>query len=49
MGGVKVSSSLIMAESALGFRFGVRALTERKIWCGEDTYMLKVVSSEEKI
>ena len=37
----------MMAESTLVFRFGVRASTEKKTWCGKDTYMLKVVSSEK--
>ena len=30
---VKVTSLLMKAESALGFSFGVRALTEMNIWC----------------
>ena len=41
----KVTSLLIKAESALGFSFGVRALTEVKIMCVRVMYMLEVVSS----
>ena len=44
---IKATSQLIVAESALGFSFGVRAQTEMKIWCGQDMYALKVVSKEK--
>ena len=30
---VRVTSLLIIAASALGFSYAVRALTEMKIWC----------------
>ena len=40
---VRVTSLLIIAASALGFSFGVRALTEMKIWCIVGINMLKVV------
>ena len=40
---VKVTGLLIKPESALGFVFGVRAQTERKIWCVAGMCMLKVV------
>ena len=30
---VRVTSLLIIAASALGFSYAVRALTEVKIWC----------------
>ena len=30
---VRIMSLLIIAASALGFSFGVRAWTEMKIWC----------------
>ena len=36
-----------MAETALGFLFGVRAQTEMKIWCVK--HMLRIASSENKI
>ena len=48
MGVVKVTNLLILAESALGCSFGVRALTEMKIWCIKDMHLLKVVSSKKK-
>ena len=41
----KLTSLHILAESALGFSFGVRAQTEMKIWCIK-AGVLKVVSSE---
>ena len=34
-----------MAESALGYSCGVRTLTQMKIWCVKDMYMLNVVLS----
>ena len=42
---VRVTSLLIIyiAASALGFGFGVRALTEMKIWRVVGMHMLKVV------
>ena len=40
---VSVTSLFIVAESALGLSFGVRALTEIKIWYVECLYMLKVL------
>ena len=46
---VKVTSLLILPESALGFVFGVRAVTEMKIWCATGMCMLKVVSSETNV
>ena len=39
---VRVTSLLIIAASALGFSFGVRARTEMKIWCVVGMDMLKV-------
>ena len=45
---VKITSLLIVAESALRFSFGVTPLAEMKIWCIKGIYMLKVVSSEKK-
>ena len=41
---VRVTSLLIIAASALGFSFGVRAQTEIKIWCVVGMHMLKVVN-----
>ena len=46
---VKVTSLLILPESALGFSFGVRAQTEMKIRCAKGMCVLIVVSSEKKI
>ena len=43
IGVVRVTSLLIIAASALGFSFGVRAQTEMKIWCVVGMHMLKVV------
>ena len=40
---VRVTSLLIIAASALGLSFGVRARTEIKIWCVVGMHMLKVV------
>ena len=40
---VRVTSLLIIAASALGFSFGVRAQAEMKLWCVVGMYMLKVV------
>ena len=40
---VSVTSLLIIAASALGFSFAVRALTEMKIWCIIGIRILKVV------
>ena len=40
---VRVTSLLIIAASAFGFSFGVRARTEMKIWCVVGMHMLKVV------
>ena len=40
---VRVTSLLIIAASALGFSFGVRARIEMKIWCVVGTHRLKVV------
>ena len=40
-----VMSLLINAGSELGFRFGVTAWTEMKIWCVKGMLMLNVVSS----
>ena len=39
----RVTSLLIIAASALGFSFGVRARTEIKVWCVVGMHMLKVV------
>ena len=41
-------SLLLVAESALGFNFGVRAPKELEIWCAKGMYTLKVVSSGKK-
>ena len=46
---VKVTTTLIDAENALGFSFGVRAQTEMKIWCVKGMYKLKIVSQEKKV
>ena len=43
----KVTYLLILAESAPGYSFGVRAQTERKLWCVKNVHFLKVVSSEK--
>ena len=43
---VRVTSLFIVATSALWFSFGVRALTEMKIWCVENIHMLKVVGNQ---
>ena len=43
---VKVLSLLIVAESALGFSFGVRAQTESKIWCVKGMHL---TSSEKNL
>ena len=37
---------LIIAASALGFSFRVRARTEMKIWCVVGMHMLRVVGNE---
>ena len=39
---VKAMSVCIMAASALGFSFGVRARTEIKIWYVEGMHMLEI-------
>ena len=44
----KITSPLILAESALGFGFRGRAMTEIKAWCIEGVHVLKIVSSEIK-
>ena len=40
---VRVTSLLIIAASALGLSFEVRARIEMKIWCVVGMHMLKVV------
>ena len=45
---VKITSVYIVATSALGFSFGVRAQTEMKVWYIEDMYMLKVTWNEKQ-
>lgn len=45
---VKITSVYIVATSALGFSFGVRAQTEMKVWYIEDMYMLKVTWNERQ-
>ena len=46
---VKVTSLLIVAESALGFSFGVRDPTEIKIWCVKGMHMPRLISSEKNL
>ena len=46
---VKVTSLLIVTESALGFSFGAIVQTDMKLWCIKGMYMLKVVSSENHL
>ena len=43
---VKVMSLLIKAGTGVGCMFGLRAWTEKDIWCIKGMYRLKVVSSE---
>ena len=43
---VNVTSLFTVAQSALGFSFGLRALTEIKIWCVKRIFMLNEVSSD---
>ena len=40
---VRVTSLFIIAASALGISFGVRARTEMKIWCVVGMHLLKIV------
>jgi len=46
---VKVMSLLIMAASGHGFSFAVRAWREMESWCVKSMFMLKVVSSKQKL
>ena len=48
-GMVKVTSLLIKARSRHGLGYGVRAWTEKEIWCVKGMYTLKVVSSEKNL
>ena len=45
---IQVTSLLIEAESEPGFRFGVRALIDMKIYCVK-CFLLKTVTSGKKI
>ena len=47
-GMVKVTSLLIKAGTGVGYSFGVRALTEMKMWSIKDMHRLKVFSGEIK-
>ena len=39
-------ASAYYSESGHGFRFGIRAWTEMKVWCVKSMFMLKLVSEK---